>query len=95
MSIEEIKKEFVALNNDKTVALVNQALEEGLDSVQILQEGVTAGLQEVGKKFGEGEYFLAELMMAGKLGESCIEMITPHLPEKTGLKKGDKTVVKK
>jgi len=88
MSIEEIKKEFVALNNDKTVALVNQALEEGLDSVQILQEGVTAGLQEVGKKFGEGEYFLAELMMAGKLGEACIEIITPHLPETAGPKKG-------
>jgi dimethylamine corrinoid protein len=88
MSIEEIKKEFVALNNDKTVALVNQALEEGLDSVQILQEGVTAGLQEVGKKFGEGEYFLAELMMAGKLGEACIEIITPHLPETAGQKKG-------
>jgi len=88
MSIEEIKKEFVALNNDKTVALVKQALEEGLDSVQILQEGITAGLQEVGKKFGEGEYFLAELMMAGKLGEACIEIITPHLPKTAGPKKG-------
>jgi 5-methyltetrahydrofolate--homocysteine methyltransferase len=88
MSIEEIKKEFVALNNDKTAALLNQAIEEGLDPVQILQEGIIAGLQAVGKKFGEGEYFLAELMMAGKLGEACIETITPHLPETSGPKKG-------
>jgi methanogenic corrinoid protein MtbC1 len=88
MSIEEIKKEFVALNKDKTVALVNQALEEGLDPVKILQEGITGGLQAVGKKFGEGEYFLAELMMAGKLGEACIEILTPHLPETAGPKKG-------
>ncbi|MBW1851667.1 MAG: cobalamin-dependent protein [Deltaproteobacteria bacterium] len=88
MNVEEITKEFVAINNDKTVALVNQALEEGLDPVQILQEGIIAGLQGVGKKFGEGEYFLAELMMAGKLGEACIEIITPHLPETAGAKKG-------
>lgn len=88
MNVEEITKEFVAINNDKTVALVNQALEEGLDPVQILQEGIIAGLQGVGKKFGEGEYFLAELMMAGKLGEACIEIITPHLPETVGPKKG-------
>lgn len=88
MSIEEIAKEFVAINNDKTVSLIKQALEEGLDPVEILQQGVIAGLQQVGKKFGEGEYFLAELMMAGKLGETCIELITPHLPGTTGPKKG-------
>ena len=88
MSISEIAKEFVAINNDKTVDLVKQAIEEGLDPVEILQEGITAGLQEVGKKFGAGEYFLAELMMAGKLGEACIEIIRPHLPDTTGPKKG-------
>ena len=88
MSIEEITKEMIVLNNSKTVELVKQALEEGLDPVEILQKGIIAGLQEVGKKFGSGEYFLAELMMAGKLGETCMDMITPHLPETTGPKKG-------
>ena len=88
MSIEEITKEFVAINNDKTIALVNQAIEEGLDAAQILQEGIITGLQEVGKKFESQEYFLPELMMAGQLGEACIALITPHLPESTGPKAG-------
>ena len=88
MTISEIVKEFVAINKDKTVALVKQAIDDGLDPVKILQEGIISGLQEVGRKFGTGEYFLAELMMAGKLGEACIEMITPHLPETAGPKKG-------
>lgn len=88
MGIRDIAKALEAIKSDNTVALVEQALADGLDPVEILQEGVIKGLQEVGKKFGTGEYFLAELMMAGKLGETCIELITPHLPEITGAKKG-------
>lgn len=88
MGIREIAKGLEEIKSDKTVAFVEQALEEGLDPVEILQEGVIKGLQEVGKKFGTGEYFLAELMMAGKLGETCIELITPHLPDTSGPKKG-------
>jgi 5-methyltetrahydrofolate--homocysteine methyltransferase len=88
MRIKEIAKGLEEIKSDKTVALVEQAIEDGLDPVDIMQEGIIAGLQEVGKKFGSGEYFLAELMMAGKLGETCMEIITPHLPEITGAKKG-------
>jgi len=85
---KDIQEVFVKLESDKTVSMVKEALEAGLDPVAVLQEGIVAGLQEVGRKFGAGDYFLAELMMAGKLGESCIEIITPHLPEQTGTKKG-------
>ena len=88
MGISDIAKAIEAIKSDNTVSLVEQALADELDPVEILQEGVIKGLQEVGRKFGAGEYFLAELMMAGKLGETCIELITPHLPDTSGPKKG-------
>ena len=88
MNIEDIVEVFVKLDKEKTVPMVSEALEAGLDPVDVLQNGIVAGLQEVGRKFGAGEYFLAELMMAGKLGETCIEIITPHLPENAGPSKG-------
>lgn len=88
MGIKEIAKGLEEIKSDKTVALVEQAIEDGLDPVEIMQGGIIAGLQAVGKKFGTGEYFLAELMMAGKLGETCMEIVTPHLPEISGAKKG-------
>ena len=88
MNIEDIVEVFVKLDKEKTVPMVNEALEAGLNPVDVLQNGIVAGLQEVGRKFGAGEYFLAELMMAGKLGETCIEIITPHLPENAGPSKG-------
>ena len=88
MGIKQIAKELEAIKSDNTIALVTQALEDGLDPVEILQDGIIVGLQEVGKKFESGEYFLAELMMAGKLGATCMELVTPHLPETGGAKKG-------
>ncbi len=88
MEINQIKETFVKLQSEEAKSQVLAALEEGIDPVEILQNGIIAGLKEVGKKFETEEYFLAELMMAGKLGETCIEMITPHLPENTGASKG-------
>ncbi len=88
MDIKEIAESFVKLQTDPTKEKIQAALDEGMDPVDILQEGVIAGLQEVGKKFEAEEYFLAELMMAGKLGEACMAIINPHLPENTGPAKG-------
>jgi len=46
----------------------------------MLQRGVIAGLGVVGDKFGEGEYFLTELIMGGRVAGPCIELIKRHLP---------------
>jgi len=80
VTVEEIKEAVWTLKKQKAHDLVQQGLEEGLDPVAMLKQGVIAGLQEVGAKFGAGEYFLAELVMSGKVAEPCIEMINPYLP---------------
>jgi 5-methyltetrahydrofolate--homocysteine methyltransferase len=80
VSVEEIKEAVWKLQKQKAHDLVQQGLEEGLDPVAMLKSGVIAGLQEVGAKFGAGEYFLAELVMSGKVAEPCIDLINPHLP---------------
>ncbi len=88
MNIAEIAQAVDALDKDKAVALVNEALEKGLDPVAIMQEGVVAGLKTIGDKFGAGEYFLAELMIGAKVSEACIAIISPHLPKDAGPKRG-------
>jgi 5-methyltetrahydrofolate--homocysteine methyltransferase len=80
VSVEAIKEAVWKLQKQKAYDLVQQGLEEGLDPVAMLKGGVIAGLQEVGAKFGAGEYFLAELVMSGKVAEPCIDLINPHLP---------------
>ena len=80
----EIFEAVWKLKKKQAYDLVQQGLTEGVDPVAMLKQGVIAGLQEVGAKFAAGEYFLAELVMSGKVSEPCIDLINPHLPPNAG-----------
>jgi 5-methyltetrahydrofolate--homocysteine methyltransferase len=80
VTVEDVREAVWTLKKQKAFDLVQQAIEEGVDPVAILKEGVIAGLQEVGRRFGAGEYFLAELVMSGKVAEPCIDFLNPYLP---------------
>ena len=69
VTIEDIKDAVWQLKKAKALELVKQAIADGLDPVEVLQKGVIAGLRVVGDKFGAKEYFLAELVMGGKVAD--------------------------
>ncbi|OQY18023.1 MAG: 5-methyltetrahydrofolate--homocysteine methyltransferase [Desulfobacteraceae bacterium 4572_35.1] len=56
------------INGDKdgVVALVEQALEEGLQVLEISNEGLLMGLEEVGKRFGENRIFLPQVLLSAE-----------------------------
>ncbi|MEJ2708228.1 MAG: corrinoid protein [Anaerolineales bacterium] len=86
--IDRITQAIENLEEEQAKSLVQEAIDRGIDPVEILQEGVMNGLQRVGKKFETQEYFLPELIMAGEASNACIQIITPHLPTSLGPKKG-------
>src|SRR5512139_3671920 len=43
-------------------------------------------MKAIGRKFEAKEYFMLELMEGGEAGKKLIEIITPYLPRKEGLK---------
>jgi corrinoid protein of di/trimethylamine methyltransferase len=59
------------------------ALDAGLDPLVILNDGLMVGSDEVGKRFECGDYFLPELMLAGRALKASMELLKPHLAEKT------------
>ena len=86
--LEQIAKAVDELDQSKAVALVQQALDQGRDPVQVLQNGVMAGLERIGDKFEKQEYYLAELIMGGDVSNACIALIEPHMPKAAGPKLG-------
>lgn len=84
--LDEIAKAVDELDENKATTLVDEALKKGVNPVDILQQGVVAGLKAVGHKFETKEYFMLELMEAGELGKELIKTITPHLPSIEGSK---------
>jgi len=82
--LDEIAKAVDELEEAKATTLVDEALEKGINPIDILQQGVVAGLKAVGHKFETKEYYMLELMEAGELGKKLINTITPHLPSIEG-----------
>jgi len=58
------------------------ALEANVDPLEILNKGLMNGAEEVGKRFERNEYFLPELMLAGRALKGAMEVVKPVLIEK-------------
>lgn len=86
--IEKIKEAIVELEEDDALDYVQEALDAGVDATAILKDAIMDGLKEIGRLFGEGEYYLAELVIGGELTDKCIALIEPYLPKNEGEKKG-------
>ncbi|MGI6733986.1 MAG: corrinoid protein [Anaerovoracaceae bacterium] len=55
---------IVEYDEDKAKEVLKQAEEMGVDSVELLTEGFSAGIKHLGDMFGRGEIFLPELIFA-------------------------------
>jgi len=77
--LEKISKAIVEFDMDNIKNLVNQALEAGIPALDIVTKGMAKGMEIVGKKYEEKEYFLAELIMAGEVMKTGMEVLEPHL----------------
>ena len=58
---------------------VQAALDEGIAAGEILQEGMISAMEEVGRLFEEGEYFVPEMLIAARAMKSGLELLRPHL----------------
>jgi 5-methyltetrahydrofolate--homocysteine methyltransferase len=62
-----------------TVAGVEAAIKDGVNAGDILNEGMIAGMEEVGRLFEEGEYFVPEMLVAARAMKSGLAILRPHL----------------
>lgn len=60
-------------------ALAKEALELGLDPLACISQGLTPGIQRVGKLFASGEYFLPELIIGADAMKAALDILEPML----------------
>jgi 5-methyltetrahydrofolate--homocysteine methyltransferase len=58
---------------------VNAALAEGLAAGEILNKGLIASMEEVGRLFEEGEYFVPEMLIAARAMQASVAILKPKL----------------
>jgi 5-methyltetrahydrofolate--homocysteine methyltransferase len=58
---------------------VQQAIDDGLDPGEILNQGMIAAMAEVGRQFEAGEMFVPEMLIAARAMKGGLELLQPHL----------------
>jgi 5-methyltetrahydrofolate--homocysteine methyltransferase len=62
-------------------AEVQSALDSGSKPKVILNQGMIAAMQEVGRLFEEGEYFVPEMLISARAMQACLVVLRPFLVE--------------
>lgn len=76
--LAELTEALVSCNPDLTVDLTRQALEE-MEPLAIINEGLVMGMDIVGQKFQDGEYFLPQMVIAANAMQQAMVLLEPEL----------------
>jgi methylmalonyl-CoA mutase cobalamin-binding domain/chain len=77
---EEFVKAVVDLNESKALELTRKRLEVGEDPLKILDD-LTKAANVIGEKYEKGEFFIADLVMAGEILKEVSDLVRPKLKE--------------
>jgi 5-methyltetrahydrofolate--homocysteine methyltransferase len=64
-----------------SVSAAHTALEKGVQPVDLISQGISPAMAEVGKLFEEGEYFVPELLMAARATKEIFVILRPLLAQ--------------
>jgi trimethylamine corrinoid protein len=77
--VKAAKQAIVEQNKDKAIEIVRNALEKGIDGMELMTQGFIPGINEVGDQFGRGTLFLPELITAAEAMKAVTDTINASL----------------
>jgi corrinoid protein of di/trimethylamine methyltransferase len=80
--LEEIISATVDGDEKKTAALARQAMADGMEPFEVIQNGYARGMEIVGEKFATLEYFLPEVMLSADAMTAALEVLKPYLKDR-------------
>ena len=77
--IDEIAQAVETGKSKVVPELVQQALNEGIDAMEILNKGMIDAMGVVGEKFKNNEIFVPEMLVAARAMKKGVEVVKPKL----------------
>ena len=75
-----------------SAAITKQALDEGVEPMALVTNTMVPAMDEVGRRFEAEEYFVPELLLAGRAMKAAMELMRPLLAAK-GAKPAGRVVI--
>lgn len=88
MNFEEIKNAMADLEEDALKEAIDAVAAEGSESAQLAVTAMQEGMQEIGSRFENGEYFVGDLIYAGEIMMDAMTTIKPLLGGKASASVG-------
>ena len=79
--LRQLYDETLVGNGPAVLELTNEGLTMGLGPETLLYEALIPSLEEVGARFERGDFFVPEMLIAGKAMAGALEILRPLLAE--------------
>lgn len=79
--LNEIFDNVIAGKFDAVELGVKEVLEKNVPAEDILNKGMIAAMEEVGKRFERGDFYVPEMLIAARAMRAGLAIIKPHLIE--------------
>ncbi|MFC2009688.1 B12-binding domain-containing protein [Chloroflexota bacterium] len=73
----KLKEAMCELDGDKVDELVQEGMDAGITSLEIIMEGLSPGLTIIGDEYAAKERFMVDLAMAGHIMNEAMEKLMP------------------
>jgi 5-methyltetrahydrofolate--homocysteine methyltransferase len=80
-TLKTITDRLITGQDDPVGRLTRQALEEGLDPLEILNRGLIPGMDEVGRRFKNGEMYVPDVLVAARAMRAGMDVLRPLLAQ--------------
>jgi corrinoid protein of di/trimethylamine methyltransferase len=91
--IKKIHDSVVEFEEETTVQLCNEALNEGIDPYDAIMEGLAAGMETVGGLYEQKEYFVPELLLCSDAMYAGLDILRPHVKVDKSVKAAGKIIM--
>jgi len=76
---EDLFRAIVGLDEEKGKEAANELVKEKLDPLEGVEKGLSRGMKVMGERFEKLEIYLPELIMAGDVFNSVMEILEPEI----------------
>lgn len=67
------------MEEDLAAELSKEAISAGFDAYESIDQGLAKGMEQAGRLFDEGEYFVPELLMCADAMNAGVDVLKPHI----------------
>ena len=82
--LQKLAQAVLEMDVEGIVPLIEDSLAAGLSPVEILAEGLSAGMRQVGERFKQGEIFMPEVLVSCDVYYRGLEILRPLIRQTGG-----------